>query len=380
MNIKKAAIPVLISILFVFTILPLCQVFADKGTFHVAYIEGDPYLNYAGHLSGIARGLAERGYVESAESMPYSEGSDDAETLWKWLSEHSAQGIEFSEDDFYQLLYMTEAEQTAFVQRMNKSNEIDLLLVMGTAAAKFVKENNIQTDSMVASVTNAYASGIVEDTAYSGIDSLWAHTSPNRYYNQLNVFYNIFPFNKLGIVYEDSENGKNEISYTDIRKFAEDKKIELVEVPVSADQKMDGPVLYEEKMMEGFRSLAGNVDAVYMTNCGYRTPERIPEYLMPLYAEGIPVFSQTGKNDVVNGATLTIYRSGFDEVGSFCADRLVQIMEGKRPGELSQEYDESQAICINLAAAERAGLEIPFKTLLSADTIINRIGEDVPNE
>lgn len=69
---------------------------------------------------------------------------------------------------------------------------------------------------------------------------------------------------------------------------------------------MDGPVLYEEKMMEGFCSWR-NVDAVYMTNCGYRT-ERIPEYLTPLYAEGIPVFSQTGKNDVVNGATLTIYR------------------------------------------------------------------------
>jgi ABC-type uncharacterized transport system substrate-binding protein len=246
---------------------------------------------------------------------------------------------------------------------------------MGTAAARFIKENDIRTDVMIMSVTNAYEAKIVNGIEYSGVDNIWAHISPNRYYNQLNVFHDLFGFRKLGIVYEDSENGRSEIAYEDIKRFTEGKGIELLEAPVSADREVDGPEQYEQKMMEGFHRLAGKADAVYMTNCGLRTPEKIPEYLQPLYESGTPVFSQTGKNDVKNGATLTVVRYSFQEIGSFCAEQFIQIMNGKRPGELVQSYDESQAICFNIAAAERANLQLPFKALLSADIIYSEIGE-----
>ena len=313
--------------------------------------------------------------MDPTEGWGFEEGSDDASVIWNWLKNHSENNVEFVPDEFYRLIFMSEKEKAEFVRHMNEDNEVDLILVMGTAAAKFIKENNIKTDVMIMSVTNAYEAKIVNGTEYSGIDNIWAHISPNRYYNQLNVFYDLFGFKKLGVVYEDSENGKSEIAYKDIKRFADGKGIELVEVPVMADRKIDGDEQYEQKMMAGFHRLAGKADAVYMTNCGYRTPEKIPEYLQPLYDAGTPVFSQTGKNDVKNGATLTVVRYSFQEIGSFCAEQFLQIMNGKRPGELVQSYDESQAICFNIAAAERAGLKLPFKALLSADIIFSEIGE-----
>lgn len=375
---KKAR--VLFTIFFVlFAILaasfPCQHAYAEKDVFRVAYIEGDPYVNYAGSLSGLVSGLSDQGIVKSTEGWGFEEGSDDASIIWNWLKNNSGDKVEFVPDEFYQLIFMSEGEKSEFVKHMNEDKEIDLILVMGTAAAKFVQESNIKTDVMIMSVTNAYDAGIVKGTDYSGIDNVWAHISPNRYYNQLNVFYDLFEFKKLGIVYQDSENGRNEIAYEDIKRFVKKKGIELIEVPVAADQKVDGSELYEQKMMDGYHELAGKVDAVYMTNGGYRTPERIPEYLGPLYQCGVPVFSQTGKKDVKNGATLTIVRYSFDEIGSFCAEQFVQILDGKRPGELNQSYDESQAICFNIAAAERSNLEIPFKALLSADIIFTEIGE-----
>lgn len=354
---------------------PVCHAYADKDVFRVAYLEGDPYINYAGSLNGLISGLSELGLTESPADSGFREGSSDATVIWNWLKDHSGNKIEFVPGEFYQLIFMSEAEKSEFARHMNEDGDIDLILVMGTAAAKFIKENSIKTDVMVISMTNAYEAGIVDGLDRSGIDSIWAHVSPNRYYNQLNVFNNLFRFKKLGIVYEDSENGRNEIAYEDIRRFAKDKKIDLIEVAVAADQKTDGPEEYERKMIAGYHELAEKADAVYMTNSANRTPERISEYLDPLYAQGIPVFSQTGRNDVKNGATMTVVRSGFQEVGKFCAIRLTQIMDGKRPGELEQSYDESQAICFNIEAAEKAGVKLPFKALLSADTIYTKIGE-----
>lgn len=367
-----------LSVLFFISVaaaFPLCHAYADRDVFRVAYLEGDPYVNYAGSLFGLIAGISELGLTEHPDGSGFQEGSDDAGIIWNWLDGHSVDSIEFVGDEFYQLIFMSEEEKAEFVRHMNEDGEIDLILVMGTAAAQFVKENKIKTDMMVISMTNAYKSGIVKGVEYSGLDNIWAHMSPNRYYNQLNVFYDLFRFEKLGIVFEDSENGRNEIAYEDIRRFAENNGIDLVEVPVDADINSDAPGSYEEKMILGYHELAGKADAVYMTNSGNRTPERIPEYLEPLYRYGVPVFSQTGKNDVKNGATMTVVRYSFEEIGAFCADRLVRIMEGKRPGELEQGYDESQAICFNISAAEQADLKLPFKALLSADTIYTRMGE-----
>jgi ABC-type uncharacterized transport system substrate-binding protein len=371
-KIKKLILLVLI--LTAAAVFPLCDTYAGRDVFRVAYLEGEPYVNYAGSLSGLVFGLSESGFTEPLDGSGFQEGSDDAEKIWHWLKDHSGDRIEFVQDEFYQLIFMSEEEKAELARHMNEDGAVDLILVMGTAAAKFVKENHIRTDMMVISVTNAYKSGIVSGIEYSGIDNIWAHISPDRYYNQLNVFYDLFRFKKLGIVYMNSETGRNEAAYEDIKRFAENKGVELVEVPVDADTAADGPELFEEKMIQGYHSLGGKADAVYMTNSN-RTPERVPEYLAPLYERHIPVFSQTGRSDVENGATMTVVRYSFQEIGSFCADRLVGIMEGKRPGELEQAYDESQAICFNIAAAEQAGLKLPFRALLSADTIYTRIGD-----
>lgn len=351
------------------------SVFAEKESFKIAYIEGDPYVNYAGHLSGLVIALSKQGLVDGVEGWGFEEGSDDARGIWTWLKTHSSGDINFAQDEFYSLITMTEEEKKELVRHLNEDDPADLILVMGTAAAKFVRQNDITCNMMIMSVTNAYQSGIVKGIEYSGFPNIWAHMSPNRYYNQLNVFYDLFQFRRLGIVYEDSETGRNEISYKDIKQFAEDTGIELVEVPVVADQSVDSPEGYETKMIAGYQTLEDHVDAIYMTNSGNRTQERMKEYLEPFYRSGIPVFSQTGKSDVKNGATMTVFRYGFTEIGAFCADRLIHIKNGESPGELEQDYDETQAICFNMAAADQSGIPIPFKALLSADTIFTKIGE-----
>ncbi len=360
--------------------IPTCVVYgenqnqANDETFNVAYIEGDPYINYAGNLSGLVKGLAELGYVGSTEEMPYEKDSDDANAIWKWLDSNSKKDIAFDQNEFYSLVSMTEAEKTKAAKHLNQSEDIDLILVMGTAAGTFAKESGISKDMMIMSVTDARQAELTKGQKFSGIDNVWAHTSPRRYYNQLKVFYKLFTFKTLGIVYEDTDNGRKEISYDVIKDFTKKNGIGLMEVRVDADSQKDDKLIYERKMQDGYRSLKGRVDAVYMTNSGNRSPEKIDEYVNPLYEAGIPVFSQTGKSDVEMGVMLAISPYDFDELGAYTANTFAQILKGKTPGQLPQNYDEAQTISVNMTAAEEAGIKIPFKVLLSADNIYTETG------
>lgn len=375
---KRKLTPPLLKVVAVIAIIIFISMGASaayglkKDTFRVAYLEGDPYVNYTGHLYGLAKGLSARGLVEDVNSLAFKEGSDDARQIWNWLSTHGKRKLSFKKKDFYQLVYMTAEEKRRFVHHMNRDDSIDLIIVMGTAAGTFVKESGLDKEVMVMSVTDAKAAGIVKGNTYSGTRNIWAHTAPKRYYNQLKVFQNLFELQSMGIVYENSANGRKEISYNMIKQFTAEKGIKLTEIKVNASLKKDGQKAYEAKMIRGYNKLEGKVDGVYMTNCGGRTKSRIQDYVAPLYKKAIPVFSQTGKEDVEGGAMLAVERSSFNEIGDFCAKQFQQIMQGRSPGSLMQNYDEAQAISINMKAARQANIKIPFQVLLSADTIYTK--------
>lgn len=342
----------------------------------VAYLEGEPYLNYAGHLGGLAKALAASGEIEPLEAWYFEDGSDDAGMMWHWLQSHGGERIQFVSDEFYQLNNMTEAQQQELVRHWKEDEEVDLILAMGTAAGKFIRTNGIPVNTMIMSVTNAQKSGIVDAVDYSGVDNLWAHMSPDRYYNQLLVFYQLFQFQSLGVVYEDSDKGRNEIPYQDLKRFAAVEQIQLIEEKIAPPPPGEAadPEEYQCKLSKAYAALSDKADAIYLTPV--TDPALIPHILDPAIKQGLPIFAQSGKTDVQYGATLTIYRAGFSEIGAFCAERFLQILEGVEPGDLSQNFDETQTICINLAVAEQSDLQLPFTMLLSADTIFTRIGAE----
>jgi len=351
----------------------LVPVTPTDGKYKIAYMENDPYFNYAGTFFGVLNGLEGTEWIESLEGLPYEQGDDDTSIMYEWLTEDmKSDYIEFPEDGYHQLIKMDDNAQEAFIKRLNETDDFDLLLVMGTKAGKFAAANITGTPVMVMSTSNAVGAGIVESTEDSGKENLWAHVDPERYLRQLRVFHDIFEFERLGIVYENSPSGRVVAALDTIETFAEERSIEVVRAYVDEAIDDDDKSRYDKELMNAYYEIAPKVDAFYLTP-GSRTTDRLYDYMDNFYHYNVPVFSQVGPLEVSKGALMSVYRFNYDEIGYFGSDRVIRILKGATPRSLTQQFGETPSIFLNLEVAERIQYKIPFNILLISDKIFIEI-------
>lgn len=338
----------------------------------IAYCESGAFVNYAGTLHALISGLTKIGWIRG-DGMSYAEGQKETREMWDWLASH-AMGpyIQFVPDAYYSFEGMseTEAAQAAqtIMQRLNEKNDIDMILVMGTQAGQLLANDRHHVPTMVLSVSDAVQAKIVSSVEDSGRDHVWAHVDPGRYERQMEVFHDLFAFKRLGMVYDDSPDGRVYAAVEDVKKVADRRGFTIHSVFVK--DKQGDRALHREQMTAAYRQLAEKgVDAVYCTLYLDRNMDDLAVQFEPLYDRRIPVFAQMGVNEVKRGALVSVYRSDFMGLGQFAADRVADVLCGKKPRELSQVYENTPSIALNLSAAEKIGYNPPFEVLLAADQI-----------
>ena len=87
----------------------------------------------------------------------------------------------------------------------------------------------------------------------------------------------------------------------------------------------------------------------------------------------IPTFSQLGAKEVQSGFLLSISRPGFKPAGLFLSATIAKVLNGARPRQLTQLFEESPSIAINLKTAELVGLYLYADILAAADKIYRDI-------
>lgn len=339
----------------------------------IAYVESDPYVNYAGTFYYLIKGLEKIGWVKGVEGLPFKAGQEDARPMWDYLTSHdTGPYIEFVKDGFYSLISMPADADAQLVDRLNTKQDIDLLIVMGTSAGRKLTGGKHNVRTMVFSTSNAVTSGIVKSENDSGSDQLWAHMDTMRYKRQIQVFHDIFHFKKLGMMYEDSENGRVYAALSDVQDVAKERGFELVTAFVEEPKNADDNARYEADVLAASQKLATQVDAMYLSS-GRWNVSKLPQLLKPYYDNKIPVFSQQGSAEVENGALLSLYRANFSGVGSFGAETIAKTFKGTALRELPQIFGDTPSIVINLEVADRIGYKTPFDILLAADEIFTSI-------
>lgn len=337
----------------------------------IGYVETDPFGNFAGTFVALVEGLQRLGWVTETEGMPYTQGQADSKVVWEWLSSRDVGPyIEFVNDAHYSL-HTSPNTGEQMMDRLVMDQDIDLVIAMGTRAGLTLSEDNRnQTPSMVFSSSNAVLSGIIDSFEDSGADHMWAHMDPDRYHRQIQVFHDIFNFSKLGIVYENSDNGKIYAAVDDVQSTALERGFDIVEQYVNEPVGDDPAELkaYYSNVLEAHKKLATEVDAMFLT-FGVWDLNKVPELLQPFYDQQIPVFSQLGAEEVIHGALMSLARADFSGVGYFGAQNISEFFHGALPRELPQIYGDTPSIVINLEVAEIIDYQVPFEILLAADEI-----------
>ncbi|WP_319574422.1 ABC transporter substrate binding protein [uncultured Desulfobacter sp.] len=372
-------------ILFFFLFASVSVMAADKGSFsvkpgtnngkkwRVGYFEGGEYINYQLNFLGIVRGLMDMGWMENA-NIPEQSGEQTAQ-LWQWLANNTkSRYIEFVKDAHYSGNWDTpriEKMVPEIISRLNNKKDIDLIIAAGTKAGLKLATNDHNVPTLVISTTDPLAAGIIKSVEDSGLDHVHARVDPCRHRRQIQLFHDIIGFNRLGIAYQDTEQGRSYAALDSVKEVAGERGFKIIPcftTDESADIKKD-----EESVKKCFATLGKSADAIYVTTQNGVNADSIPDLVKIANKYRIPTFTQSHSEQVKYGFLMSISRANFQYVGRFYAKSMAKIFNGAKPRNIGQLFEDPPKIAINLKTAELIGYDPPVDVLSAADDIFEDI-------
>ncbi|MBF0102000.1 MAG: ABC transporter substrate-binding protein [Desulfobacterales bacterium] len=336
----------------------------------IGYLDAGPYPDYQGSVIATVKGLMELGWVKESP-IPKLPDNKDVEVLWKWMAtDLKSDYIEFVADAFYTSNWEKEKRpitKEAVIKRLTTKKDIDLMLGLGTWGGQDLANDEHSVPTIVASTTNPIDAQIVKSVQDSGRDHIMARLDPERYLQQVRLFHEIIGFKNLGLIYENTPQGRSLASIDDVEKVA--KELGFTIVPCNVQ--FNDPSF--DQVVKCFETISPKVDAIYIT----RYKESINEHMqriMPFITKSqIPTFSQVGSIEVKHGVLFSISQSQFKYVGKFYAESIAKIFNGAKPRQLNQVFQSPPKIAINLATAQIIGYDPSIDILGAADEIYNEI-------
>jgi len=347
----------------------------NKGQkWRIGYYEGGSYINYPANLRTIVAGLAKLGWMKPL-NIPAMADATDAKSVWDYLVRNAkSRYLEFVSDGYWSANWEKDgraALKDQIIRRLNRADDIDFMIAMGTWAGQDLSNHHHTTPTMAVSVSDPVRSGMSATAEDSGIDHFHAKCDPTRYIRQLRLFHRLTKFNTLGVVYENSQVGKTYAAFQDIKKVAKERgfKVDLCESPFS-DVEQESST---EKTIQCHQELAERVDAMFVTVHRGIDHQRMNELLSPFIANKLPTWSQRGPIEVKKGILFSISRGGFKAVGQFHAEVMARVFNGQKPRSINQLFEDPKLIAVNTRTAEMIDFKIPKSILRIADEIYETI-------
>ncbi|OUD15019.1 ABC transporter substrate-binding protein [Thioflexithrix psekupsensis] len=342
----------------------------DGKKWRIGYLEGGPFADYQMNLIAIFHGLVSLGWIED-QAIPTQADDKDNSQLWQWLATSiRSDYVEFVADAYWTSHWDAElrpATKAAVLKRLNEQKDIDLMLALGTWAALDLANDEHHTPTVAASVADALEAKIIKSVEDSGYDHLHAKIDPSRNARQLMLFHDTMGFDRLGVVYENSEEGRSYAAINDVEKLVKEREIELVTCHASFSN-TDLEVAKQE-VFACYEKLVGETKAIYITRHRGLTPD-VVEKLVPIFNKNqVVTFSQQGSRDVKLGVLMSIALAGHKCVGNFYAETIAKIFNGALPRNLPQVFEEPPKIAINLSSIRAIGLEIPVELFGIVDEV-----------
>ena len=340
---------------------PIAQ--EDGGKLRIGLLDINEYEPASTYLYYVLEGLKEDGWIDY-ETLPFTTTNMDVVSMMQALSEMDlGPYIEFVGEAAYYMEYESEEEIVQRMQAEIDSEEgLDIILAMGTEPGLFMKEHDLNVNTLVCMATDPVAAGIIPSADDSGDPQLWAQVETLPYVRQLRYYHSIIPFENIGMVYTDPlivdlngyEIGAEELGITITKR----QITEETAADVSQLQAIYQELIEEEK-----------IDA-YMLNANLIGSDvDVAALLEPFMEAGIPVFVQDGENYVESGGLLLVASTDNVGVGRFVAETIEQVAQGALPGDIPGEYVSSPYISLNLDTARRIGFQPDFDLLLACETI-----------
>lgn len=233
----------------------------------------------------------------------------------------------------------------------------DLIIAIATpsaqAAVNATKNNPIPI--VFSAVTDPLSAGLVADLEKPG-----AHVTGTSDLVPVKIQMELFDrlgldVTNVGIIYNAGEANSVALM-NDIRVAADELGLNIVEATVAN----------AAEVQQAAQSLVGRVDGLYLI-----TDNTLAQGVMAVIdvanSNKIPAISSV--DSYVNQGALATFGLDYYRHGLLTAQVVVDVLEGKNPGELPVRYNEDLSLIINTKTVETLGLDIPAAVLEEAQKI-----------
>ena len=340
----------------------------NKGEkWRIGYYEGGPYSDYTETMRPLVKALIELGWIK--KTHPKELSKETVAPYKDWLTDCDSAFLSFAAEDSYSADWDKQKRlqiREALMKKL-KGGALDLVIAMGTWAGMDLANNEHNVPVLVLSTSDPIGAGIIKSSDNSGYDHVTARVDPTRYVRQLRMFHRIVGFKTLGIAYENTPEGRIYSAVREARQIAKERgfDINLCEVDdTTADtQKSD------QSCIECYQKLSQISDAIYVTalTCVDRQLTPIVDIFR---AAHIPSFSLLGSKMVKKGMMLSISSdSGYPELGRYNGMKFGAILNGVKPIELEQVFEDPLDITVNMETVRQIGFTMPESILkISTET------------
>lgn len=306
------------------------------------------------------------GYLEAG---PFWLFDRTFEAFQQALAERSEVRVEYPANALHSPGWETEnmARLPELADALMRREDLDLIVGMGTAAVKaLLAKNNGRTPILGMGMADPIAAGVVRSTTDSGLDNFTCHVIADRWTTMFRVFHDVVRFKRLGILYQNSPEGRVYAALDDARMVASELGFEIVTHGSLSSAETD------DECRQGLARLREEgMDAFFIgpLNCFDREKNNVAALLGLLNDWKIPTFARDGSDFVRSGALMGFSTWNFGPTGRFLANQAIAVLTGTRPRSVPMLDRMEPTIAINLETATRIGFSFPFDVLAVSDEI-----------
>ncbi|MFP4362848.1 MAG: ABC transporter substrate binding protein [Spirochaetia bacterium] len=280
--------------------------------------------------------------------------------------------LSFSLENFYDRQWAETITASEYLDIIQGQTGADIMIVLGTLAGKDLTDSrNFSVPAVAAAISDPVVSGVIPSVEDSGHEFLTVQTDPAQYRRQIRLFYDVVEFSDIGVIYADTPSGRSFAAIDDVRTVAEERDFSVsVNHNVLDNPEDDELSRAEDLYIQALRELCeSGIDAFYLSIQAGFTTNSFPRILDILLEYDVPSFAQGGSSYVVQGILLGESASDSLLAGLYNAKKMVAILKGAVPRELSQVFEHMPHIALNIATAQEIGFDIPIDIIASADEI-----------
>jgi ABC-type uncharacterized transport system substrate-binding protein len=353
----------------------------------VIYGVWEDFPDYSEVFMGMINGLAEIGWIDHIPDSAFYYSPDKRQIkevidiIGMIEDEEYSAYLNFSRDLYFDMEWDKEtAKSRKFRDLVSEDSGVDLIIALGTGPGEvFSALEDLSIPVVADSISDPLGSGIIPSYSDSGRDNLTVRVDPDRYKRQIRMFYDVVGFKRLGIIYEDTPEGRAYGAVKDIELISREKGFEIVRntnvLPVDA-----GEVACEAQYLVAVEEVCKESDAVYFGIVNGLSSRNLPNIMKIANRYKLPTFSMKGSAYVKQGVLFGVSESEEVATGIHNAKNIVQILRGKKPRSIDQIFEHVPHIAINLDEAKKIGYDVPIDIIASSDEIYTSTSSGTGNE